>query len=131
MYQKITIVGNLGRDPEMRHTQNGKTVTSFSVATKNWQGETTWFRVEVWGKQAENANQYLSKGSKVLVDGTLKSVDGAPPTFTDKQGITRASFEIKADNITYLSTKAENDNAGDYDDNNTTGNADEVDEIPF
>lgn len=131
MYQKITIVGNLGRDPEMKVTQAGKTVTTFSVAVTEWDKSTTWFRVNVWGKQAETADQYLSKGSKVLVEGTLKSVDGAPPTFTDKQGLTRASFEISATNVRFLSTKAENDNAGDYDDNNTTGNADEVDEIPF
>ena len=79
MYQHITIVGRLGRDPEMRYTPSGQAVTSFNVATDrqytdaNGQKvkETTWFRVSVWGKQAETTNQYLKKGSMVLVDGRL------------------------------------------------------------
>ena len=75
MYQKIIIVGNLGRDPEMRFTPEGNPVTSFSVAASRRykdKDETTWFRVTVWGKQAETANQYLQKGSKVLVEGRLR-----------------------------------------------------------
>jgi len=75
MYQRLVLVGNLGRDPEMRYTPNGAAVTSFSVATSRryaaadgtMKEETTWFRVSVWGKQAEACNQYLSKGAKVLV----------------------------------------------------------------
>ena len=82
MYQSITIIGRLGRDPEMRYLPNGDPVTSFSVATdRGWtdkngqkQKETTWFRVSVFGKQAENTNTYLSKGKMVLVEGRL-SVD--------------------------------------------------------
>ena len=81
MYQKIIIIGNLGRDPEMRYMPDGTAVTSFSVATsRRWTDrqsgqpvdETTWFRVTVWGRQGETANQYLSKGSKVLVEGRIK-----------------------------------------------------------
>ena len=75
MYQKLIIIGNLGRDPEMRYTPDGKAVTTFSVATSrkyNEKEETTWFRVSVWGKQAESCNQYLTKGSKVLVEGRLR-----------------------------------------------------------
>ncbi|MEM8862831.1 MAG: single-stranded DNA-binding protein, partial [Chloroflexota bacterium] len=80
MYQKITLVGNLGRNPEMRYMADGTAVTSFSVATsRSWTGkdgqrneETMWFRVNVWGRQAETTNQYLSKGKKVLVEGTLQ-----------------------------------------------------------
>jgi len=71
MYQKIIIVGNLGRDPEMRYTPSGQAVTNFSVATnRQYTGsdgqlvkETIWFRVSVWGKQAETSNQYLRRGS--------------------------------------------------------------------
>ena len=81
MYQSLTIIGRLGRDPEMRYMPNGDPVTSFSVATdrayndKNGQKvkETTWFRVSVFGKQADNANQYLHKGSMVLVEGRLRT----------------------------------------------------------
>ncbi|MCA9962146.1 MAG: single-stranded DNA-binding protein, partial [Anaerolineales bacterium] len=80
MYQKIILVGNLGRDPEMRYMPDGTAVTSFSMATnRRWTDrasgqpvdETTWFRVSVWGRQAETANQYLSRGRKVLVEGVL------------------------------------------------------------
>ena len=80
MYQKIVIVGNLGRDPEMRYTPSGQPVTNLSVATnRKWTSadgtpgeETIWFRVSVWGKQAETCNQYLSKGRQVLVEGRLR-----------------------------------------------------------
>ena len=74
MYQKLIIIGNLGRDPEMRYTPDGNPVTSFTVATSRKYkdtDETTWFRISVWGKQAENCNQYLRKGSRVFVEGRL------------------------------------------------------------
>ena len=74
MYQQITLIGNLGRDPEMRYTPSGQPVTNFSVAvTRAWVGQdgqrqekTVWFRVTAWRKLAEQASQYLTKGSKVL-----------------------------------------------------------------
>ena len=80
MYQKTLIVGNLGREPEMRYMPDGTAVTNLNVATnRRWTDkqsgqpveEVTWFRVNVWGRQAETCNEYLSKGSKVLVEGTL------------------------------------------------------------
>jgi single-strand DNA-binding protein len=79
MYQTIIIAGNVGRDPEMRYTPSGQAVTSFSVATNrqytNNNGETVketiWFRISAWGKTGETCNQYLKKGSKVLVEGRL------------------------------------------------------------
>jgi len=80
MYQKIIVVGNLGRDPEMRYMPDGTAVTNFSIATnRRWTDRTTgqpaeetiWFRVSVWGRQAETANQYLSKGRQVLIEGRL------------------------------------------------------------
>jgi len=78
-YHKITIVGNLGRDPEMRYTPSGQAVTNFSVASNrqytNSNGEkikeTVWFRVSAWGRQAETVNQFLKTGSQVLVDGRM------------------------------------------------------------
>ena len=81
MYQQLTIVGYLGRDPEMRFTGSGTPVTSLDVAvTRTWtndqgvkQEETTWFRVTAWNKQAETCAQYLKKGSQVLVTGTVKA----------------------------------------------------------
>lgn len=101
MYQKIIIVGNLGGDPVMRYTPSGQAVTNFSVATNRQYTasngeqvkETTWFRVSVWGKQAEVANQYLRKGRKVLVEGRLipDPQTGGPRIWTGQDGQPRAS----------------------------------------
>ena len=79
MYHTIIIVGNVGKDPEMRYTPSGQAVTSFSVATNRQYTsgngeqvkETIWFRVSTWGKTAEVCNQYVKKGSKVLVEGHI------------------------------------------------------------
>jgi single-strand DNA-binding protein len=117
MYQTIIIAGNLGRDPEMRYLQSGQAVTSFSVATNrqytNSRGEqikeTIWFRVSAWGRQAEICNQYLSKGSKVLVEGRLTADPdtGGPRVWTGQDGSTRASFEITAQTVRFLSSRGE------------------------
>ena len=115
MYQKLIIIGNLGRDPEQRFTPDGSPVTSFSVATSRRYGEkdeTTWFRVTVWGKQAESCNQYLHKGSKVLVEGRLKpDSSGNPTTFTRKDGSVGASYEVTAENVRFLTAKGEENGA--------------------
>ena len=112
MYQKLIIIGNLGREPEMRFTPSGDPVTSFSVATSRKYGEvdeTTWFRVSVWGKQAESCNKYLSKGSKVLVEGRLKA---EPTVYQRKDGTWGASFEVTAENVRFLDGKADSEPAG-------------------
>jgi len=113
MYQKVTIVGNLGNDPEMRYTPSGQAVTNLSVATnRRWTGsdgqqqeETVWFRVSVWGKQAESCNQYLSKGRQVLVEGRLTPdrETGGPRIWTDQNGNPRASYEMSAFEVKFLS----------------------------
>ena len=117
VYQTLIIIGNLGRDPEMRYTPTGQQVTSFSVATSrsytNPAGErvdeTTWFRVTVWGKQAENCNQYLHKGSKVLVEGRLNPdpKTGGPRLWQRQDGATSASFEVTANTVRFLSSRGE------------------------
>lgn len=140
MYQKITIAGNLGGDPEMRYMPDGTAVTNFSVATnRRWtdsrtgqqQDETIWFRVSVWGKRAEVANEYLAKGQKVLVEGRLRPdpQTGAPRLWTRQDGTVAASYEIIADNFVFLSSKAEGGFSGgeDFD----AAPAQEEDEIPF
>lgn len=120
MYQKITIVGNLGNNPEMRYMPDGTAVTAFSVATSNSykdkdtgekKQDTTWFRVSVWGKKGENANQYLSKGKKVLVEGRLKADQstGSPRIWTRQDGTVGASFEVTASDVRFLSAKDEED----------------------
>lgn len=132
MYQKIIIIGNLGREPEMKYSPNGDPVTNFSVATSYKRGdkdETTWFRVTVWNKQAESCNQYLSKGSKVLVEGRLKSGnDGSPTTYQRKDGTWAASYELFADNVRFLSGK--DDTVRSYADD-TSGDYNADDDIPF
>jgi single-strand DNA-binding protein len=117
MYQKIIIVGNLGRDPEMRYTPQGKPVTSFSVATnRRWTNadgtpgeETVWFRVSTWGRTAETCNQYLSKGRQVLIEGQLRPdpETGGPRIWTGNDGIARASFEITAFTVKFLGGRGE------------------------
>ncbi len=112
MYQKLTIVGNLGQDPEMRYTPDGTPVTNFSVATnRRWtaadgsQGEeTVWFRVTVWRRMAEVCNEYLEKGRQVLVEGRLRPdpQTGGPRVWTGRDGEPRASFEVTAQSVQFL-----------------------------
>ena len=117
MYHQIVIVGNLGRDPEMRYTPSGTPVTSFNVATNrkytgsdgNQVKETTWFRVSVFGKQAEACAQYLKKGSAALIEGRLNPdpQSGGPRTYTRQDGTTGANFEVTANTVRFLSTRGE------------------------
>ena len=108
MFHKIIIVGRLGADPEQKYTVDGKAVTSFSVAAENRKDETTWFRVSVWDKQAETCNQYLHKGSKVLVEGALKAdAQGNPRTYERKDGTWASSYEVVASSVKFLSGKDE------------------------
>jgi single-strand DNA-binding protein len=113
VFQKTIIAGNLGGDPELRYTPTGEAVTNFSVAVnRKWTGadgqpaeETTWFRVSVWGRQAESCNQYLSKGSAVLIEGTLTPdrATGGPRMWTAQDGTVRTSFELRAFRVQFLS----------------------------
>ncbi|HQZ70890.1 MAG: single-stranded DNA-binding protein [Anaerolineae bacterium] len=106
MYQKVIIVGNLGRDPELRYTATGTPVANFPVATNrrwtdaegNANEETTWFRVSVFGKQAEICNQYLEKGRVVLCDGEIRTSQ-----YEDQEGHTRYSWELRANTVKFLS----------------------------
>jgi len=117
MYHQIVIVGNLGRDPEMRYTPSGTPVTNLSVATNrkytgadgNLVKETTWFRVSVFGKQAESCAQYLKKGGAVLVEGRLNpdSQTGNPRTYQRQDGSVGTSYEVVANTVRFLSSRAE------------------------
>jgi single-strand DNA-binding protein len=104
MYQKLIIIGNLGGDPNMRYTPDGKPVTSFSVAVSDRKDETMWVRVSAWNKLAETCNQYLHKGSKVLVEGRLKA---EPTVFQKKDGSYSTSYEMLADKVRFLSGNGE------------------------
>jgi single-strand DNA-binding protein len=143
MYQKVVIVGNLGGDPELRYTPQGDAVTSFSVATnRRWTGrdgqpgeETAWFRVSVWGKQAEACNQYLSKGRQVLVEGRLTPdrATGGPRIWTGSDGQSRASYELRAIIVQFLGGGGGGPGAGagDYQNNYPEPDTIAEDEIPF
>jgi len=140
MFQQLMIVGYLGNDPVMRFTPSGQAVTSFSVATSrsytNNNGEkideTTWFRISVWGAQAESCNQYLSKGRPVLVIGRLRPdpQSGGPRVFTRKDGSTGASFEVNALNVRFLPSGRGDTGSYEQDVGDVEGGAEE-DDIPF
>jgi single-strand DNA-binding protein len=112
-FQTILIVGHLGREPEMRYSPSGQAVTNFNLAVNrqhngsNGQAakETTWFRVSAWGKTAESCNEYLRKGSLVLVEGRLACdpETGGPRLYSRKDGTPSASFEVMANTVRFLS----------------------------
>jgi single-strand DNA-binding protein len=140
MYHTIIIVGNLGRDPEMRYTPSGQAVTNFNVATNrqytdsNGQQvkETIWFRVSTWGKQAETCNQYLKKGNKVLVEGRLvpDQATGGPRVWTRQDGTVTASFEVSANTVRFLTSRGEAE-AGYQAPGETSQVAEADNDIPF
>ncbi len=104
-FNYIIICGHLGRDPELRYTPNGNPVCNLSLATtEKWndQETTTWFRVTVWGKQAELCNEYLRKGSEAYVAGTLKQSE-----YTDRDGNKRYNLEVTARDVHFLGRKGD------------------------
>jgi single-strand DNA-binding protein len=124
----------------MRYTPSGQPVTSFSVATNRQYTsnngeqvkETVWFRVTTWGKQAETCNQYVKKGSKVLVEGRLTpdAASGGPRIWTDQSGNPRASFEVTASTVRFLSSKGESSGGSEGGEAGFVG-APSEDDIPF
>ncbi len=136
MYHKVTIIGNLGGDPEMRYTPNGTAVTNFNVATsekvskekvavcpegwkESYNGKgwtlTTWWRVTVWRKMAEVCNQFLSKGAQVYLEGEMSGdkVNGVknPRVWTGNDGIPRASFEITARTVKFIGGRSQGESS--------------------
>jgi len=109
-FNKIILVGNLGRDPELRYTPQGTPVCNFTMATnerrKDRSGEsqdvTTWFRVTVWGRQAETASQYLTKGRPVYVEGRLRVEE-----WTDKDSRQRYTLEVNATDVQFIGGRAD------------------------
>jgi single-strand DNA-binding protein len=126
MYQQIILIGNLGNDPELRHTATGTPICSFRLAVnKRWttqEGEkrekTTWFRISVWQKQAELVSQYLTKGRQVLVIGEVEEAS----TYTNKAGEPAASIEVTARLVKFL--------GGDHGDSSDDETAFQADNVP-
>lgn len=107
---KVIIIGNLGRDPEVRYTRGGTAVVTLSVATtRKWRDkntndsreETEWHRVTVWGKSAEHCQTYLSKGRQVYVEGRLKTER------YEQNGVTKYSTTVVAEAVQFLGGKSE------------------------
>lgn len=104
-FNKITIVGNLGKDPELRYTPQGTPVTSFSIATnekrKDRSGEkqdvTTWFEATIYGRQAELASQYLTKGRPVYVEGRLR-----PDVWTNRDGKEVTTLKVDVTDMQFI-----------------------------
>jgi single-strand DNA-binding protein len=151
-FNKITIIGNLGRDPELRYTPQGDAVCDFSVAVNDrkrdkageWLDNTTWFKVTFWRKQAENASKYLTKGRQVYVEGRLQVEE-----WTDRDGKNRHSLVIQGAELQFLGEKSgeelssntntspDNNSDNNFDDNtgdfnkNENSSAPTDDDIPF
>lgn len=108
---KTFLMGNLTRDPELRYTPSGTAVAVFGLAINRryksgdeWKTEVSYFDIEVWGKQAENANQYLTKGSGALIEGYLKQ-----DRWEDENGGKRMKVKIVANNVQFMSKKSESE----------------------
>ena len=108
-WQQIVLVGNLGRDPELKYLQSGVPVANFSVAVnlvtgsgENRREKTIWHRVAVWREQAEIVSQYLSKGRQVLVVGTVEAHG-----YLDSDGQAQASLEVTAQRVIFLGGRGE------------------------
>jgi single-strand DNA-binding protein len=128
---KIIIIGNLGRDPEMRYTPSGSPVTSFSVAVSRRYNtregepreETEWFRVSCWDRLAETANQYLQKGKQVYIEGRVRI-----HSWDDSQsGERRSQMEVTASNLVLLGQRGEQGEGEQA----TTADAGDLDNMPF
>ncbi len=139
---KVMLIGRLGGDPEVRYTSTGGAVANFNLATNEFwtdksgqkQERTEWHKIVVWGKQAENCGQYLSKGRQAFVEGRLQTRE-----WTDKEGNKRYKTEVVAMNVQFLGSPGEKSTTSDF----TPGPSDEIapsevtpagsleDEVPF
>jgi single-strand DNA-binding protein len=107
-FNKIILVGNLGRDPELRYTAQGTPVCSFTMATSEkrkdrngeMQDQTTWFRVTLWNRLAETASQYLHKGKQVYIEGRLRVEE-----YTDREGRLRQTLEVTATEMHFIGSR--------------------------
>ncbi|HVG30331.1 MAG TPA: single-stranded DNA-binding protein [Pyrinomonadaceae bacterium] len=142
-FNKIILVGNLGRDPELRYTPQGTPVCSFTLATnekrKDRSGEvqdlTTWFRITLWGRQAESASQYLTKGRPVYIEGRLRVEE-----WTDRDGRQRYTLEVNATDMQFIggktddsSSRSQRSDAGQPEEHGSVrqNTNDNDDDIPF
>ena len=129
---KIMLIGNLGKDPEMSYTASGQAMTKFSLAVNRYtkdresgerRKETTWFSIVAWGQQAETCNNYLHKGSKIFLEGRMTS-----RKYTDKDGVERTVWDVTLENMEMLDPRDTSQGSAQG-----SGYADDVsgDDLPF
>lgn len=115
MYNKVVLVGRISNDLELRQTNNGKSYCRFNLAVNRMNEGTDFITIAVWNKQAENVVSYQSKGSLILVEGSISTGN-----YTDAEGNNRKTFEVMAQNVQFLGNKRNNDELeeqSDIDDN--------------
>ena len=134
MLNKIMLIGNLGKDPDMSYTPAGKAVTKFSLAvnrrtkdrdTGERRDETQWFNIVAWDQLAETMNTYLHKGSKVYIEGRMTS-----RKYTDKDGVERTVWDVIANDVQFLEPKGASQ-SDDYGASGAVGGGATPDDIPF
>lgn len=146
-YNQVTLLGNLGRDPEVRTTPQGKKVCTLNLATTesykdktgNWQETTDWHRVVLWDFRADTAEKHLKKGSKVMIEGKLKT-----RSYEDQSGATKYITEVLGNNIVLIDSASGGEGGGNrapshagesspnYDSFDSKDNSDEFDDdVPF
>ena len=131
---KIILVGNLGRDPEMRYLPSGQAVANLAIATtetyKDKQGQkqehTEWHRVSFFDKTAEVCGEYLKKGSQVSVEGSIRT-----RKYTDKEGVEKYATEIRGDRMQMLGSKSEGGKPAQRNQQAASGEFDEDIDVPF
>jgi single-strand DNA-binding protein len=131
---KIMLIGNLGRDPEMSYTPSGVAVTKFTLAvnrvtksaTGERQEETEWFNIVAWRQLAETCNNYLRKGNKVFIEGRL-----ATRKYTDREGIQRTAIEVQANDMEMLTPKSQSGSQSFVGGNTDDDALGDLDEHPF
>ena len=130
---KVMIIGNLGKEPELRYTPSGRPVTTFSVAvSRSWKSsngehrsETEWFKIVAWGKLAEICKEYLHKGQQVYIEGRLQTRQ-----WEDKEGQQRTTVELVANEMTMLGERRDKSQSEDNSAEDASPVTDE-DEFPF
>ena len=131
---KVMLIGNLGKDPEVRFTASGQAVASFSLATSEkfkaktgeWEERTEWHNITLWGKLAEIAGEYLTKGKTVYIEGRLQT-----RKWQDKSGNDRYTTEIVGDKMQMLSAKGERSGGGEPSSAPKSGGGSSYEEPPF
>lgn len=137
-FHQTIVIGTVGREPEMRYTQDGTAVTGFSIAVNEYWNDrqtnerrekTTWYSASCWGKLAEIANNYVKKGTNIMLTGTVSA-----RAYTGNDGQPRASLDLRVQNFQLLGSRGDSqgdDSGGQQYDNNYDAPPQDLDDIPF